>query len=410
MIRNVFIIILFIFSASNAKAHIDLIPLSAVSYSFNQKLDKTFSYQIIFNNNGKVLIEDIGIAHYNVGDDDTSSLQLTIYDLTNNQIYFQTDTNYSEIYFQTVFINLGIEFESNREYLFEFKSKNSNNDDLIHLIQGPNFPISNEFFPMTTQNIYSDYPSKKIALTFPMLTIGIGNQIGIDFTQGKYIKKYPSDTLANVYSTKFKTLNKPFEIKKIGLNYLDVGIDNTAHLEFSIYDSTHTLIYSVDSVINNLHKKKFDLNFPIILNKKTTYYISVRNLNIKDQNNIMLAYSFDTIPYTDKLNYIEILSFEKDNQPDSLGISYYFIYNDKISSVEIEAYTKEFISKIEKELQRTILTFNNKIEIDKINIFDNIGKKIPFTFLNENQIQVNNIDNQQLLFINYQNSTYKIFL
>jgi len=366
----------FIFCFSVVRAHIEPIPLSEGLLAFNQEIKSNYSFKFIFHGTNNIQIQDIGIGFFNVGDDDSSTVFLKIIETDNNTIIAYSDSILRKVYNQMVYIDLPIMLNPNTNYSLIFGSSDSTNDDVIHLFKPNSLPYMNQTFPIEVSQICQDksqFPTTESDLT-PYFSFGIGSQIGIDFIASQDIRKYPSNNKALSFSTIFKNSHSDLTISKIGLNFLDVGEDNKASFNFFLKDLTkEEIIFSKDTLFVNLHKKNVDINLNVNLEVNNKYEIGIRNLNLNDTNNLILAYKVNSMPYVDNLNLIQIEDFLVDNKSDSLGLAYYLIYEQKKSSVQeldLIPYT------IVNNSDQFIISIDPKNLREYYYLFDGLGRTI----------------------------------
>lgn len=369
-------------------SHINPIPISNGKLLYNQDLNLNYRIDYIFKGSSNVFLQDIGIEFFNVGDDDTSKLFIEIYDQKSKNKILVTDTLITEIYNQTVYINTNIQLFPNTLYEFVIGSRDKENDDKIHLFKANTLPFNCEDFPLVTNSFYADtnnIPST-ISSSCPFLNFGIGSQIGIDFIAEQKIYKYPADIKATNFYTEITPINEDLIITKIGLDYLDIGNDSIAQLEFYIKDDSNNILFSKDTIIRNVFKRKFDINCQSELLKDKKYHIGLKNLNQKDTNNIILAYKTDSLPYLDNIKLVKILSYQKNQLEDSLGIAFYLGYKYNVLGFT-ELKNNKF--KIEKNGNQSIITFtDNTLNYKNINIIDLNGKIVYSDIVQEKKIHL----------------------
>lgn len=366
----------FLFCFGIARAHIDPIPLSEGTISFNQEIKSNFSFDFIFRGTNNIQIQDIGIGFFNVGDDDSSTIFLKIVESNNNKVIAFADTILRKVYNQMVYVDLPIMLNPNIKYSLVFGSSDSTNDDIIHLFKPKSLPYKNQTFPVEVFQLYQDKSQFPVTISevTPYFSFGIGSQLGIDFIAGQQIIKYPSNYNAKVFSSIFTNAQSDLVISKIGLDYLDVGEDNKANFNFFLKDVTNEeIIFSKDTLFVDLHKKNVDINLNVNLKVNNKYEIGIRNLNSNDTNNLILAYKVNSMPYVDNLNLIQIEDFLVDNRSDSLGLAYYLIYEQKKSSLqELDIIPYTLINNNEQ----FIISIDPKNIREYYYLFDGLGRNI----------------------------------
>jgi len=382
----------FIFCFSVVRAHIEPIPLSEGLLAFNQEIKSNYSFKFIFHGTNNIQIQDIGIGFFNVGDDDSSTVFLKIIETDNNTIIAYSDSILRKVYNQMVYIYLPIMLNPNTNYSLIFGSSDSTNDDVIHLFNPNSLPYMNQTFPIEVSQICQDksqFPTTESDLT-PYFSFGIGSQIGIDFIASQDIRKYPSNNKALSFSTIFKNSHSDLKISKIGLDFLDVGEDNKASFNFFLKDLTkEEIIFSKDTLFVDLHKKNVDINLNVNLEVNNKYEIGIRNLNLNDTNNLILAYKVNSMPYVDNLNLIQIEDFLVDNKSDSLGLAFYLIYEQKKSNLqELDIIPYTLINNNEQ----FIISIDPKNLREYYYLFDGLGRNIAKYKSIDNKIVVSKLE------------------
>lgn len=89
-----------------ASGHVDLFNLNQGKFFTNNDFKGNFSYNLDFTSSTKsYYLKEIGLCYFNVGDDDSSNINLKIYKSTNlKEPVVNIDTVFTAIYNQTAFI------------------------------------------------------------------------------------------------------------------------------------------------------------------------------------------------------------------------------------------------------------------------------------------------------------------
>ena len=327
--RFYFTFLVVVFATIHVFSHVDPIATTDGSMTLNQNFRGNFAMEFTFLGSTNVVFQDIGIEFFNVGDDDTSSLYLALYDQTTNTLIKYSDTSVSSIYNQTVFVNFFISLEGNKPYLLVYGSKNPLNDDQLNYFHPNSLPYSNQIMPLTIHQIYHDnqvIPTNTTSQA-PFLSFGISSQTGIDFIADKIVKKFKSDPVAKEYHTVFQTKSTKLKVTSIGLSYLDVGPNLTAKMRLSIKNTTtNQVLFYLDTTVVNTHGKKIDFPANFLLDTSINYSIVYQNLDTNDTDNVLLVYEPSSLPYMDNLNLTQIQAFFKNFKADTVGIAFYMNY------------------------------------------------------------------------------------
>ena len=362
MCKYILIIIVIFCSRLLVTAHVDPIATTDGSMILNQNFKGNFAMEFIFSQNQNVVLQDIGIEFFNVGDDDTASIYMALYDKQSNTLVKYSDTVISSIYNQTVFVDFFVSLEGNKSYLLVYGSKNQLNDDQLNYFRPNNLPYTNAIMPLSIQQIYHDNQVIPTTSTTqaPFLSFGIASQTGIDFIADKIVKKLKSDPFAKEYHTVFETKTTKLKLTSIGLSYLDVGPNLVAKIRLSIRDfnSNHVLLY-LDTTVVNLHGKKIDFPASLELDTTTTYTLEFENLDTTDIDNVLMVYKPTSLPYSDNLNFTQINAFYKNSMIDTVGIAFYMNYVIPKSSAGIETQTDKSCYLLKENKQFITVDFVN---------------------------------------------------
>ena len=329
MCKYILIFFIVFCSRSLVTAHVDPIATTDGSMILNQNFKGNFAMEFIFSQNQNVVFQDIGIEFFNVGDDDTASIYMALYDKQSNTLVKYSDTVISSIYNQTVFVDFFVSLEGNKSYLLVYGSKNQLNDDQLNYFRPNNLPYTNAIMPLSIQQIYHDNQVIPTTSTTqaPFLSFGIASQTGIDFIADKIVKKLKSDPKVKEYHTFFKTKTTKLKLIALGLSYLDVGPNSKSKFRLSIKDSlTNQLLFYLDTTVVNIHGKKIDFPASLVLDTNASYAIGYENLDTSDIDNVIMVYKPSSLPYLDNLKFTQVTAFYKNSVEDTLGVAFYMNY------------------------------------------------------------------------------------
>ncbi len=358
-----------------ASGHVDLFNLNQGKFFTNNDFKGNFSYNLDFTSSTKsYYLKEIGLCYFNVGDDDSSNINLKIYKSTNlKEPVVNIDTVFTAIYNQTAFIKTVFFFKGGFEYTIVINSKNLQNDDKINLFQPQQIPFYNTELNCKIQKINASFENIPSIPTdkCPFLSFGINDQNGINVISELVFKKYNSIPSNKKYTTVFQCRNN---ITPIGyqISYMILGLNKYAHLGFEIKDNEENSIIKIDTVFSDTTKFFFQIHFKANLYKNYTYTLSLEILDQNDDDNIFLLYKPFTIPYLENTENIYIKNFKINDIEDSTGL----IFNLMLDLDELGKQAKiEELKDIKIVENNDNILVNGVFSTDDIQLYSIIGER-----------------------------------
>ena len=275
-------------------AHIDAFNITDGSILPNQLFNQKYGIDIKFNEN--IQIDEIGLDYFNVGDNDTSEIELEI--LTNEKSIFRKKFNIKEIYNRSIYLKIN-KYLAKGTYRFLFY--NNDSDDLIGLFKPNYLPWLNNNKTLETINIFRIY-NKEMYKTenHPFIHFSGTFQNGIDLGLGVSFGGFTKDL--NGFEMIFETLEDEF-CSKIGLNNYSLDSGRISVKLFENY--SNKIIFEKDTIFKN-YSNQFNLIGSFELKKNTTYKIQYEFISSQS----IYINKIKDIQKFDNTNSINIIQFK----------------------------------------------------------------------------------------------------
>lgn len=191
----------------------------------------------------------------------------------------------------------------------------------------------------------------------------------------------PSQSFSTNYIYEFK-FNKEgnFFLQDVGLNYFNVGDDDSSCLFIELYDSDlNLLLKKRDSSIFNIYNQSVFIDLEIMLEGLKNYKLVIGS-NDSLNDDLIGLFEPDFTPFSDNLNTISILSIFSFKNKENLNqkskncpvISFGISNQIGIDFIEKQQIVKSKLTSDTNEYLTEFKTLRNKIQLTQIgiNIFD----------------------------------------
>ena len=395
---NIIFLLLTLILPTTYFAHIDIFDIYQGQFIPNQKWNKNFCFDIEFQNN--IHIDEIGIDYFDVGENDSSLIEILIFDNTNK--IFTIKKRIDKIYNQTLLLPINKYLKKGQ---YRIQINNFDNDDVITLFKPNAIPLEIKLNKIKTNNIYTIENSTLLkSINHPFIHFGGKYQDGINLAIGNKFIGFTNQV--NGYELIFTPLENQTCVN-IGLNNynLDTGI-----ISLKFYNNiTNELVFSKDTILpKNNTSVSFNLNSNI--EKNINYKVQI---NFEKYNKLYLN-QFTNIPEYDNTNQIKIIQFNSkkisSNEfiKDTIGYVLTFKFEDKTLN-----FQNNLSNENENEyyiLDKTLYVKNNNANNEPY-LYDILGKTIK----SENKIDYDEIYtkfkliNAGIYFLKNNSKTFKFY-